>query len=71
MAHPQCAGRHSSPNDRFEAITDDSERSKWQHLVEHVFCNLKPVRRIAMRFEKTDVSDAAMIEAVSACLALA
>ena len=56
---------------RIEAIDYDTEMYKWRHLVENFFCKLKNFRRIAMRFEKTDVSYAAMIHAVSARLALA
>ena len=44
---------------------------KWRHLVENFFCNLKRFRRLAMRFEKTDASYAAMIYLVSSRLALA
>ena len=49
----------------------DREMYKWRHLVENFFCNLKQFRRLAMRFEKTDVSYAAMIHVVSFRLALA
>ena len=56
---------------RVEVIEYDSEMYKWRHLVENFFCKLKNFRRIAMRFEKTDVSYAAMIHAVSSRLALA
>ena len=56
---------------RIEAIDYDTEMYKWRHLVENFFCKLKNFRRIAMRFEKTDVSYAAMIHAVSSRLALA
>ncbi len=56
---------------RAEVIEYDSEMYKWRHLVENFFCKLKNFRRVAMRFEKTDVSYAAMIHAVSSRLALA
>ena len=56
---------------RVEVIEYDSEMYKWRHLVENFFCKLKNFRRIAMRFEKTDVNYAAMIHAVSSRLALA
>ena len=59
---PYTTSDHSS-------IDDDSERSKWRRVVENVMCQLKRVHRLAMRFEKTDISDAAMIDAASACLA--
>ena len=55
---------------RVEVIEYDSEMYKWRHLVENFFCKLKNFRRVAMRFEKTDVSYAAMIHAVSSRLAL-
>ena len=55
---------------RVEVVECDSEMYKWRHLVENFFCKLKNFRRIAMRFEKTDVSYAAMIHAVSSRLAL-
>ena len=58
-------------SNRVEAIEYDVEMYKWRHLVEHFFCNLKQFRRLAMRFEKTDVSDATMIHVVSSRLALA
>ena len=56
---------------RVEEIDYDREMYKWRHLVENFFCKLKHFRRLAMRFEKTDVSYAAMIHAVSSRLALA
>ena len=51
-------------SNRVEAIAYDTEMYKWRHLVEDFFCKLKHFRRLAMRFEKTDVSYAAMIYAV-------
>ena len=56
---------------RVDEIDYDSEMYKWRHLVENFFCKLKHFRRLAMRFEKTDVSYAAMIHVVSSRLALA
>ena len=56
---------------RVEAIAYDSEMYKWHHLVETFFCQLKHVRHLARRFEKTNVSDAAMIHVVSSRLVLA
>ena len=58
-------------SNRVEAIEYDTEMYKWRHLVENFFCKLKTFRRIAMRFEKTDVSYAAMIHVVSSRLTLA
>ena len=56
---------------RVDEIDYDSEMYKWRHLVENFFCKLKHFRRLAMRFEKTDASYAAMIHVVSSRLALA
>ncbi len=58
-------------SNRVEAIDYDTEMYKWRHLVENCFCKLKHFRRLAMRFEKTDVSYAAMVHAVSSRLVLA
>ena len=58
-------------SNRVEAIEYDVEMYKWRHLVENFFCHLKGFRRLAMRFEKTDVSFAAMLHVVSSRLALA
>ena len=58
-------------SNRVDEIEYDSEMYKWRHLVENFFCKLKHFRRLAMRFEKTDVSYAAMIHVVSSHLALA
>ena len=58
-------------SNRVEAIDYDVEMDKWRHLVENFFGNLKQFRRLALRFEKTEVSFAAMIHVVSARLVLA
>ena len=58
-------------SNRVDEVDYDREMYKWRHLVENFFCNLKRFRRLAMRFEKTDVSFAAMIHVVSSRLALA
>ena len=59
-------------SNRVDEIDYDVEMYKWRrHLVENFFCHLKRFRRIAMRFEKTAVSYAAMIHLVSSRLALA
>lgn len=56
---------------RLKKIAYDREMYKWRHLVENFFCRLKHFRRLATRFEKTDVSYGAMIHAVSSYLELA
>jgi transposase len=33
----------------------DAEKYKWRHLVENFFCDIKVFRRIATRYEKTDI----------------
>ena len=43
----------------------DREKYKWRHLVENFFCRIKAFRRIATRYEKTDICFAAMIYAVN------
>ncbi len=58
-------------SNRVDEIDYDVEMYKWRHLVENFFCNLKHFCRLAMRFEKMDVSYAAMIHTVSSRLALA
>ncbi len=56
---------------RVEEIGYDRELYKWRQLVENFFGNLKRFRRIAMRFEKTDLSYATMLQVVSSRLVLA
>jgi transposase len=46
----------------------DAEKYKWRHLVENFFCAIKAFRRIATRYEKTDICFAAMINAVAIVL---
>ena len=58
-------------SNRVEPIAYGTEMYKRRHLVENFFCKLKHFRRLAMRFEKTDVSYAAMIHAVGSRLELA
>lgn len=41
---------------------------KWRHLVENVFCDLKDVRRIALRTDKTDLSFTVINNACAALL---
>ena len=55
---------------RKRAIPCDFAAYKWRHLVENFFCSLKVFRRIGTRYDKTDTSFKAMINAVSIVLAL-
>lgn len=48
------------------AVEYDREMYKWRHQVENFFARIKEFRRIATRYDKTDVSFAAMIYLVSA-----
>lgn len=59
-----------SKADRKTHIPHDIEMYKWRHLVENLFQKIKEFRRIATRYDKTDVSYAASIHLVSAFLAL-
>jgi transposase len=43
----------------------DREQYKWRHLIENFFCRIKVFRRIATRYEKTDICFAAMIHVVN------
>lgn len=52
------------------AIPCDFAAYKWRHLVENFFCSLKAFRRIGTRYDKTDTSFTAMINAASIVLAL-
>jgi transposase len=51
-------------------INCDYHMYKWRHLIENYFCKIKAFRRIATRYEKTDVSFGAMIYVVNAFIAL-
>lgn len=53
---------------RKEPLVIDEEMSKWRHLVENFFCDLKDFRRIALRTDKTGLSFVAMINACAALL---
>jgi transposase len=55
---------------RARKIPCDFDMYRWRHLVENFFCHLKGFRRIATRYEKTDVSFAAMIHLAGSWLAL-
>ena len=50
---------------RTEPIEYDHEMYKWRHLVENFFAAIKEFRRIATRYDKTDVSFKAMVYLVS------
>ena len=56
--------------DRVRPIACDFAIYRWRHLVENFFCNLKEFRRIATRYDKTDISFAAAIHLVGAFFAL-
>jgi transposase len=56
--------------DRKTAIPCDFAIYRWRHLVENFFCDLKQYRRIATRYDKTDLSFAAMIYLAGAVIAL-
>lgn len=56
--------------DRVRSIACDFAIYRWRHLVENFFCSLKEFRRIATRYDKTDISFAAAIHLVGAFFAL-
>ncbi len=58
------------PADRVRPIACDFAIYRWRHLVENFFCSLKEFRRIATRYDKTDISFAAAIHLVGAFFAL-
>jgi transposase len=43
---------------------------RWRHLVENFFCDLKQFRRVATRYNKTDLSFSAMIYLAASFMAL-
>ncbi|MGH6852361.1 MAG: transposase, partial [Methylocella sp.] len=57
-------------SDRTRPISCDFEMSKWRHLIENFFCDLKRFRRIATRYEKTGESFTAMIHLAGSLFAL-
>jgi transposase len=59
-----------SKTNRKQKIPHDAEKYKWRHLIENFFCTLKPFRRIATRYEKTDESFTAMIYLAATAIAL-
>ena len=46
----------------------DTEKYKWRHLIENFFCSIKAFRRIATRYDKTDVCFAAMVNLAAVVL---
>ncbi len=57
-----------SKDGRVVPIPHDEDMYKWRHLIENFFCKLKAFRRIATRYEKTDVCFGAFINLVAAFL---
>ncbi len=57
-------------SNRKKKITCDFHAYRWRHLIENLFCTLKAFRRIATRYDKTDVSFGAMIHLAGAAIAL-
>ena len=57
-------------SNRKETIACDFHTYRWRHLIENFFCTLKNFRRIATRYDKTDVSFGAMIYLAGAAVAL-
>ena len=55
---------------RVTTIPCDFEMYKWRHLVENFFCKIKEFRRIATRYDKTNISFAATIHLARAFFAL-
>jgi transposase len=56
--------------DRRQPIACDFAMYCWRHLVENFFCSLKEFRRIATRYDKTDLSFSAMINLAAITFAL-
>jgi len=59
-----------SKADRVARIPHDAEMYKWRHLVENFLCRIKAFRRIATRYEKTDVCFAGLLNLVASFLAI-
>jgi transposase len=55
---------------RTTPIPYDTEMYKWRHLIENCFQRLKEFRRVATRYDKTDISFAAVIHLAAALLAI-
>lgn len=49
-------------------INFDREIYKWRHLIENFFCHIKHFRRIATRYEKTDLHFRSMLTLVAIVL---
>ena len=56
---------------RTEAIDCDMEKYGRRHRVENFFCKIKSFRRIATRYDQTELSYSTMILVVASVLALA
>jgi transposase len=59
-----------SKANRKTPIPHDAEMYKWRHLIENCFQRLKEFRRIATRYDKTDISFAAALHLAATCIAL-
>ena len=57
-------------SNRARQIACDFAMYRWRHLVENFFCDLKQFRRIATRYDKTDLSFSAMIYLAASFMAL-
>ncbi len=55
---------------RTRQIACDFAMYGWRHLIENFFCDLKQFRRIATRYEKTDLSFSTMIYLAVSFMAL-
>jgi transposase len=55
---------------RARQIACDFAMYRWRHLVENFFCDLKQFRRIATRYDKSDLSFSAMIYLAASFMAL-
>jgi transposase len=69
IASPDDSNR--APNaDRKTGIPCDFAIGRWRHLIENLFCDLKQLRGIATRYDKTARSFAAMINLTAAVMTL-
>jgi transposase len=59
-----------SKSNRARQIACDFAMYRWRHLVENFFCDLKQFRRIATRYDKTDLSFSAMIYLAASFMAI-
>lgn len=68
LQNENCQVVIAQKTNRTEPLIIDSEMYKWRHLIENYFCKLKEFKRIALRSDKTDSSEAAVITLVSAVI---